>query len=168
VADLAPSGTLAIVAEFRFRSHWRVPAPPHCVYAVLADVERYPEWWPQIRTARPLADGAGELTCRSLLPYDLTFVMHREVEDPVRRILRARLDGDLIGTSQWTIDGAGGSCVAIFDEAVDVAAGARPGARGGLVRVAGRVARPALRYNHDFMMRSGERGLRHHLSQRAE
>lgn len=170
MADLAASGTLAVVGEFRFRSRWRLPAAPDTVYAVLADVEGYPRWWPQIRSARALGDGAGELTCRSLLPYDLTFAMRRELEDPIRRVLRARLDGDLIGISQWTVDedGSAEASIATFDEEVDVAAAARPGSRGGLVRAAGRLARPALRYNHDHMMRSGERGLRQHLSRRAQ
>ncbi|HET6876094.1 MAG TPA: SRPBCC family protein [Jatrophihabitans sp.] len=168
MADLAASGTLTIVGEFRFRSRWRLPASPDTVYAVLADVAGYPLWWPQIRSARPLGDGAGELTCRSLLPYDLTFAMRREIEDPAGRVLRARLEGDLVGISQWTIDGDAAGTIAVFDEEVDVAVAARPGTRGGLVRAAGRLARPALRYNHDHMMRSGERGLRQHLSARAE
>jgi len=32
-----------------------------------------------------------------------------------------------------------------------------------LVRVAGVLARPVLRFNHDLMMRDGERGLRRYL-----
>jgi hypothetical protein len=32
-----------------------------------------------------------------------------------------------------------------------------------LVRLVGPLARPALRFNHDRMMRAGERGLRQHL-----
>jgi hypothetical protein len=46
----------------------------------------------------------------------------------------------------------------VFDEDVVV--------RKALIRLAGPVARPALRFNHNRMMRGGERGLRHHLSRR--
>ncbi|MDQ2748395.1 MAG: SRPBCC family protein [Actinomycetota bacterium] len=146
--------------HYVFRSTWRIEADPDRVYAALADVAGYPTWWPQVHEATQLDDVSGELRCRSLLPYDLVFVIHSEVEDAERRILRARLDGDLAGTSQWeiTADGTGGTR-AVFDE--DVVVGKA------LIRLAGPVARPALRYNHDRMMRAGERGLRRHLSRQA-
>lgn len=141
--------------RYVFRSEWRVPAPPARVYAVLADVEGYPAWWPQVRGARRLDDTSGELTCRSLLPYDLVFVIRREFEDPAAGILRARLDGDLCGTSQWRITADGAGSLAVFDEDVTVGSG--------LLRAAGRIVRPALRFNHDLMMRAGERGLQESL-----
>lgn len=143
------------MSTYRFRSQWRLPAAPERVYAVLADVERYPTWWPQVRRARRIDAASGELTCRSLFPYDLTFVMRREVEDAEALVLRARLSGDLDGTSQWTVAPAAGGAVAVFDEHVAVGSST--------LRAAGRVLRPALRFNHDLMMRAGERGLRHHL-----
>jgi hypothetical protein len=67
------------------------------------------------------------------------------------------MTGDLNGTSQWTIsaDGDGGTR-AVFDEDVSVGSG--------LVSAAGRLFRPALKFNHDLMMRSGEKGLRKHLT----
>jgi hypothetical protein len=143
------------MSSYVFRSEWRLPAPPAEVYDVLADVEQYPEWWPQVRRARRLDELSGELTCRSLLPYDVVFVMHRELEDPAGRVLRARMSGDLNGSSQWTVTPDGPGCRAVFDEDVSVGSGA--------LRVANRFPRPALRFNHDLMMRSGERGLRQYL-----
>jgi hypothetical protein len=108
-----------------------------------------------VRAARWIDDRSGELTCRSLLPYDLTFVIEREIEDPAQRVLRGRLTGDLTGESQWTVTANAAGSVAVFDE--DVAVGK------GLLRAAGLVARPALKFNHGLMMRSGEAGLRRHL-----
>ena len=143
------------MSSYVFRSEWRLAAAPERVYELLADVETYPQWWPQVRRARRIDDASGELTCRSLLPYDVTFVMHRVVEDPAGRVLRAELAGDLNGTSQWTIEADGAETVAVFDE--DVAVGS------GTLRAASRFLRPALRFNHDLMMRSGERGLREFL-----
>jgi hypothetical protein len=145
--------------RYRFRSTWELPAHPDDVYTALADVGSYPRWWPEVRAARQLTATSGELTCRSMLPYDLVFVADREVEDPVGRVLRARLTGDLNGTSQWTIAGDDSGAVAVFDEDVEVGKAA--------VRLAGVFARPALRYNHDRMMRSGNAGLRRHLAARA-
>jgi uncharacterized protein YndB with AHSA1/START domain len=143
--------------RFVFRSEWRLPAPASAVYTVLADVETYPSWWPQVRKATRLDEVSGELTCRSLLPYDLVFRMHQEVRDAEGLVLRASMTGDLNGTSQWTITADGGDATrAVFDEDVSVGSG--------LVHTAGRLFRPALKFNHDLMMRSGEKGLRKHLT----
>ena len=145
-------------AEYVFRSTWRLAAPVGAVYEALRDVESYPRWWPQVVAVRRLDDAGGELRCRSLLPYDLVFAVHRETEDAASGVLRATLTGDLAGTSQWTVgvDDAGTGSVAVFDEEVDV--------HKGLVRAAGRLVRPALRFNHDLMMRAGEKGLRGYLT----
>jgi uncharacterized protein YndB with AHSA1/START domain len=145
------------MTTYVFRSEWHLPAAPEVVYGVLSDVESYPRWWPQVRRTRRIDDLSGELTCRSLLPYDVVFRMHREVEDPDSRVLRARMEGDLSGTSQWTITPDGEGSVAVFDENVQVGKG--------MLRAAGRLLRPVLRFNHDLMMRAGEKGLRAHLSE---
>jgi hypothetical protein len=126
------------------------------VYAVLADVAGYPRWWPQVRSARQLDERSGELRCRSLLPYDLVFSARQVVADPVARVLRARLDGDLCGQSEWQITADGTGASAVFVEDVEVA---KP-----MLRRLGLLARPLLRANHDVMMRSGETGLRRHLA----
>jgi hypothetical protein len=142
--------------RYLFRSHWRLDCSPERAYAALVDVGSYPSWWPQVRAVHQMDDGSGELTCRSLLPYDLTFVIRRDVEDPVNRVLRATMTGDLAGTSQWTIEADDAGTVATFDEDVVV--------RKSLVRAAGVLARPALKFNHGLMMRSGEHGLQKHLA----
>ncbi len=138
--------------RYVFHTSWRVVADPDAVYAALRDVAAYPRWWPQVRSVRHLGELSGELRCRSLLPYDLVFGITREIEDPAGRVLQARQTGDLEGTSRWTVRADG---TAVFDEDVVV--------RKALVRTTGLFARPALRFNHDLMMRGGERGLRQYL-----
>jgi hypothetical protein len=145
-----------VTHRYVFHSEWHLPAPPDAVYAALRDVASYPTWWPQVRGVRQLDETRGKLRCRSLLPYDLVFEIDRDVEDPDARVLAARQTGDLEGTSRWTIAAADSGSVAAFDEDVVV--------RKALVRRAGLIARPVLRFNHDLMMRDGERGLRRHLS----
>lgn len=143
--------------HFAFRSAWNLPAPPAAVFDVLRDVGTYPRWWPQVRHARRLSDNSGELTCRSTLPYDLTFVLTAEVDDASARILRARMDGDLVGWSKWAVhDGRRGGSVAIFEEDVLLTSS--------LLRIAPGFVRPVLARNHTAMMRGGERGLRAYLA----
>ncbi|MEO6885293.1 MAG: SRPBCC family protein [Jatrophihabitantaceae bacterium] len=143
-------------SRYVFRSLWRLDSPVDRVYNALVDVANYPDWWPQVRATRQLDDCSGELSCRSLLPYKLVFVATREIEDRANGILRARVSGDLNGRTQWTITSVKGGTTAVFDE--DVVVGTRA------LRLAGRLARPALRVNHRMMMQAGEQGLRRLLA----
>lgn len=145
-------------SRYVFRSRWRLDAPPGAVYEALRDVASYPDWWPQVRDIWQLADGAARLRCRSVLPYDLVFEIHREIEDPDGRVLQARQVGDLEGTSRWTVGTNGAGTVALFDQEVVV--------RKSLIRRVGLLARPILMADHDVMMREGERGLRRYLDAR--
>lgn len=144
-------------SRYVFRSIWRLDSPVERVYHALVDVASYPSWWPQVRAARQLDDSSGELRCRSMLPYELVFVATREVEDEPNGVLRARVSGDLNGSTQWTIRAADTGTTAVFDE--DVVVGT------GTLRLAGRLARPVLRWNHHLMMQAGEQGLRRLLAQ---
>jgi hypothetical protein len=142
--------------RYVFRATWRLAAPVDDVYAVLADPESYPAWWPQVRSVVRIGSDAGVMRVRSLLPYDLVVSGTRELEDPIRRVLRARLEGDISGWSGWAISATGAGTVAVFDEDVVVH---KP-----LLRALSHVVRPALTWNHALMMRSGERHLRRYLA----
>lgn len=167
VADLARPGSVSndshvgrtpAVSNYVFRSTWRLDASPERVFDALADVERYPTWWPQVRATRRIDEISGEVTCRNLLPYDLTFTMVRGVEDRNSRVLRADVTGGLVGTSQWTISADHEGALAVFDE--DVAVGQS------VLRATGPLLRPAFKASHAHMMSAGEQGLRSHLSAR--
>ncbi len=145
--------------RYVFHSEWHLPASPAEVYEALRDVANYPNWWPQVRAVRQLDEHSAEISCRSLLPYDLVFVIRRDIEDRTARILQAHQTGDLEGSSRFTVTGSDRTAVASFDEDVVV--------RKALVRQLGLIARPVLRLNHGVMMREGERGLRRYLQRTA-
>jgi Polyketide cyclase / dehydrase and lipid transport len=155
VAPLSPDqlGQTAGVdfTRYVFRSEWRLPARPDDVYAVLEDLATYPSWWPEVKRTRRLDDDAAEVTCRSVLPYDLVFVTTQERRDPFERVLQARMAGDLDGFSRWTITEVAGGTSAVFDE--DVVTN-KP-----LLNRLAPVARPVFQGNHWLMMRHGQRGL---------
>lgn len=144
--------------RYEFRSRWRVDAAPASAYAALEALDRYPRWWPEVREVTRISDQAYELRVRSLLPYDLIFVVHEGTQDPVDRVLEAKLTGDLEGFSRWTITPAstGRGADLLFEE--DVVANKA------LLRRLAPIARPAFRANHLAMMRHGERGLRTYLA----
>ncbi|MGW5240739.1 SRPBCC family protein [Monashia sp. NPDC004114] len=151
---------------FRFRHLWHVPADPAATFDALADVDRYPLWWPQVRAIRRIDDESGHAFVRSMLPYTLDLVLTREIEDSQAGVLRVRLGGDLEGWSEFRVspdpDATGaGSYAADGSPGAATIADYRQEAT---VTAAGLehfvpLARPLLTLNHTWMMRAGERGL---------
>jgi len=123
---------------------------------VLADVEGYQRWWPQIREIRRIDADSGQVRIRSLLPYTLDLVLARAVQDKAGGTLRVNIDGDLQGWCAWQLSAEGPDTRAEFSQEVGVTAR--------VLRRAPLAVRPLLRGNHTHMMRSGERALRHHLA----
>lgn len=141
--------------EYRFRSVWRLPAPPEAVYAVLTDVGGYGSWWPQVRAVSKIDDECAEFVCRSVLPYDLVFRARQHTRDEQAGVLRARLTGDLDGFCGWTLTAKDTGTSLLFQQVVQVT---KP-----LLRAIAPLARPVLRGNHAVMMRSGRIGLTRYL-----
>ena len=141
---------------YRFRSHWPLRASLQDVYAVLEDVESYPDWWPEIRVARRIDSDSGSMRVRSRLPYDLNFTLTRTRRDPAAGVLEARMEGDLEGFSRWTLTRSGELTLADFQEEVEVN---RP-----LLKRLAPIAWPAFRANHRLMMHNGHRGLQTYLA----
>jgi uncharacterized protein YndB with AHSA1/START domain len=137
---------------FRFQHEWTLDAPAEHVYAALADVERYPDWWSQVRGGHRIDESSGQIRCRSVLPFDVVMVATRIVEDPEAMVLRAGLSGDLNGWSQWSVFRSGSGSRVVYDQKVVATMLA--------ARITGPLGRPIMRVNHELMMRSGERGLR--------
>ncbi|GAA2810373.1 SRPBCC family protein [Streptomyces showdoensis] len=137
--------------RYRFRSVWRLAAPPDAVYAVLERAEEYPRWWPQVREVVPLDGRTGTARFRSLLPYDLVVTARARRRDPGARVLEVVLSGDLAGWARWTLAPDGAGTRALYEQEVEV--------RARLMRALAVPGRPVFRANHALMMRGGRRGL---------
>jgi hypothetical protein len=138
-----------------FTGSWQVPAPVDVVYETLERLDLYPEWWPQVREARRIDDDTCAVVVRSHLPYSLRITAHRHRTDPAAGLLHARLTGDLVGFTGWTLRPHAGGTRIDFHEEVE--------ATKALLRTLA-FLRPVLRANHAWMMRAGERGLRDRLA----
>jgi uncharacterized protein YndB with AHSA1/START domain len=135
--------------QYSFRGSWTVPFPLQRVHAVLVDLERYPEWWPQVRAVVKLGPDTARVLCRSALPYTLDLVL-----DAVSReapVLEVAVSGDLDGWVRWTLAPVHGGTRTEFVQEVAVS---------GALALASYVGRPLLRWNHHRMMRGCEEGLR--------
>ncbi len=140
------------VRRFSFSASWLVPAPAAETRDVLLDLERYPEWWPQVRAVARLGPDTARVLCRSALPYTLDLVL-----DAVSRELptvEVAVSGDLTGWARWTLVPEDGGTRMDFRQEV--------GTRG-VLAAASYVARPLLEWNHARMMAGAEAGLRHRL-----
>jgi hypothetical protein len=143
--------------DYRFRSLWSVRATPGRVFAALVDLTCYPDWWPDIRAVHRLDDDTAEVTCRSVLPYALTFRLHRAVEDEASGHMRVDMTGDLEGYVQGQVAAhrTAGALLSINQRVI---------VRKPLLRAFALVGRPVFRANHALMMWRGQRGFRAYLA----
>lgn len=142
---------------FAFRHRWLLPQSPEEVVRLLADVEAYPRWWPQVRSVERTDEASGRSRIRSLLPLTLDVVLTREVEDREGGVLQVRLSGDLDGWARWTVGPHGSGSVAVFEQEARVAA---------RLERAATLAPVLLGANHAWMMRQGRRGLAREITPR--
>ncbi len=139
--------------SYSFSASWVTAAPVDEVAATVLDLERYPEWWPQVRAVARISDDAARVLCRATLPYTLDLVL-----DAVSRevpVLEVAVSGDLDGWVRWTLTPEGPDTTRTdFTQRVAV---------DGALALASYVARPLLSWNHHRMMRGCEDGLRARL-----
>lgn len=134
---------------FSFREQWTLAAPVARVHEVLLDLERYPEWWPEVRAVAKVDDDRAVVLCRSTLPYTLELelgAVHREPE-----LLETTIAGDLVGEVRWRLAPEVRGCRVDYEQ--DVVVG-RP-----LLALAAYAGGPLLRWNHRRMMASCREGL---------
>jgi hypothetical protein len=132
-------------ASYSFTASWVTPASVADVAETVLDLERYPEWWPQVLAVAKLGPDTARVLCRSALPYTLDLVL-----DAVSReapVLEVAVSGDLDGWVRWTLAPVEGGTRTDFEQEVAV-----------------NVARPLLQWNHHRMMRGCEEGLSHRLA----
>lgn len=138
--------------SYSFRGTWTVAAAPEAVHDILVDLERYPDWWPQVRAVAKLGPDDARVLCRSALPYTLDLVLHAEHREPP--LLETTISGDLDGVVRWRLLPADGGTRMEFEQDVRV---------GRLLALASYVARPLLTWNHHRMMDGCIAGLRARL-----
>lgn len=143
--------------HYSFSDVWSVRAATGRVFDALVDLANYPAWWPDIRTVTRVDDDTAEVTCRGLLPYALTFRLHRAEQDEDAGRMRVAMSGDLEGYVEGYVaeHRAAGALLAISQRVV---------VNKPLLRAFAPVARPLFRANHTVMMRRGQRGIRAYLS----
>jgi hypothetical protein len=158
VSPVAPGRHDPRVADYSFLTIWLLAAERERVFEALWRSERWPEWWPGVVKATETEPGdangigrRGRYEWRSRIPYPVRFeVVSTRVEPPA--LLEGRASGDLEGVGRWRVlsDGDGISA-ALYEWNVRTT---KP-----WMNLAGPVAAPVFRWNHDYLMRRGGEGL---------
>lgn len=133
---------------FRFVDSWEVDAAPEHVRDVLLDLERYPQWWPQVRAVAKVSDDDAIVLCRSRLPYTLEMHLHAVSRD--LPTVKVDIAGDLQGWAQWSLIATPGGTRLDFAQEVDLVT---------VPRWLAAATRPVLTWNHQSMMRGARLGL---------
>jgi uncharacterized protein YndB with AHSA1/START domain len=151
--------------DYAFLTHWRVDGPPEDAYAVIADAESLPRWWPSVYLSATVvqpADAAGinavvDLHTKGFLPYTLRWRFRTlELDRPNRIVLEAR--GDFVGRGIWTLAARDGGTDVDFDW--------RLRAEKPLLKRLSFLLKPVFSANHRWAMARGEESLRLELRRR--
>jgi uncharacterized protein YndB with AHSA1/START domain len=133
---------------------YRFAVPPRELWAVATAVDHYRAWWPWLR--RFEADGfetgaVWRCVVQPPLPYTLTFeISLDEVFAPSR--VRATIRGDIEGVAELEVRPVGtGSEARLVSQLAPANA---------MLRTAARLARPAVRFGHDWVLDVGARQFR--------
>jgi uncharacterized protein YndB with AHSA1/START domain len=119
------------------------------VWAAMADVESYRQWWPWLRAfqARALAtDDVWRCTVRAPVGYTVSFaIAFTRVVDG--SLAEARVSGDIRGGAELTLTDAEGGC------SVVVRSDLQPESR--FLRFLTRTVPAVARYGHDWVLATG-------------
>lgn len=153
-----------VMRRFAFVDRWQLPVGPSEVFRVLEDIDRYPTWWPQVRSVRREDETRGSVVVRSRLPMNLHLRLTSTTADAALRVLRVGVSGDLLGWAQWLVTPSDGGSAALFTQEVELARRS--------YRLTASAAPVLGRYllvrNHQHMMRAGREGLIRHLRVQAD
>lgn len=143
-------------ADYHFVTRWKVKGPIQVVFEILKDGENYDRWW---KPAYVRTDVVGTRKIRALvrakLPYTLDFTTELVRENPPHEI-EIKASGELAGRGLWKLEEMGSDVLVTFSW--DVRA-EKP-----LVRFLSPILKPMFRWNHDWVMRTGEEKLQKEIN----
>jgi len=130
---------------------YRFALPPDELWEVATSVDGYRSWWPWLRRFDGAAFAAGQVwacVVQPPLPYAVRFAIALdEVEAPA--LVRATITGDIEGSAALEVTAAPGGCEARLVSHLSPA--------NSVLRAAARLARPVVRFGHDWVLDTGAR-----------
>ena len=142
-----------MASTFRYDETFEFAVDCDILWAALTDTERFPAWWPWLRTfdTQGIVPGAvAQCAIRGPLPYTLVFDVHIEAVE-VGREVATRVSGDLEGPARLRVSDDGAARWT-WDVAL----------RMPVLSAASFVARPLLVWAHDRVVSNGVEQFRRH------
>jgi len=147
--------------QYQLTTQCKIDAPLGAVWDAILRVEAWPNWWSGIERVVTLEQGdpsglgwRRRCTCKSILPYRLTFVTRVIRVEPLR-LVEVRVDGELEGKGCCNLTRCGESTVVRYDWHVRTTRW--------WMNILAPLAKPLFRWNHDAIMQAGGAGLERHL-----
>lgn len=152
------------MAEFNFVTLWRIEAPLPEVCDAISHCLNWPQWWKGVETVEEIeagdAAGIGSLqrfTWKGPLPYRLTFDI-RVIKIVPLQFLEGHASGELEGVGCWHLSHCGGVTSVRYEWQVRTTRH--------WMNLLAPIAKPLFKWNHDQLMRQGEKGLAQMLNAR--
>lgn len=152
------------MTEYRLVSVWCIEAPVQRVYDAICRPLRWPDWWRSVEDVVEIESGnelgVGSLqryTWRGRLPYTLTFTI---------RVVRVKPLVEVEGVASGELEGSGGWYFSAEGCATAVRYEWRVRTTKRWMNLLAPVAHPLFKWNHDAVMREGEKGLARLLNAR--
>ncbi len=152
-------------SDYHFVTHWKVEGPIATVFEILKDGESYSQWWqPAYVSTRAVGTKKVRALVRAKLPYTLDFTTELVREDkphpkgPLRGEIEIRSTGELAGQGLWKLRQVDGMTEVTFFWDVR--------AEKFWVKVLSPLFKKVFRWNHDWVMALGEKGLRNEVEYR--
>ena len=152
--------TMSDRGQFEFFDEWRLAAQSDAVWAVVRNVESWPDWWPSVRSVTPIPERTAltlEFRFRTRLPYDMAFAAEL-VRDDRLFWAEAQVTGRVNGSGRCVATAIDGGTLVRFDWWVcpEVA----------WMRAVAPLARPVFSWNHRSLMAEGATALARRLDTR--
>jgi hypothetical protein len=142
---------------YEFETQWRIRAPQADVWGAIIESDRWPSWWLGVERVELLRAGdergigsIRRLTWRSKLPYTLSFDTEVMRVEPMS-LIEGRASGELEGAGIWRLEEQDGVTTVRYTWRVRTTRW--------WMNIMAPVARPAFRWNHDYVMHNGAVGL---------
>lgn len=151
--------------DYHLVSSWRVLGSVEECYAIIANAEDTPRWWPAafsevLTIEKGDEDGLGmivRMKTHGYLPYTLNW--HLRVTEAVPNVrIRFKVWGDFEGEGEWIFSQEDGWCSIGYDWRITV--------KKGIVQYFSFLGRPVFVSNHRWAMARGEESLRIELARR--
>ena len=153
------------MAAYSFITRWRIAAPLEAVWPLLDDLEHYGQWWPAFVGYADLTPGLhgvggrSEQVVRGPLPYKLRYVTTVTEYAPPRIVAYDSI-GDLEGKGRFVLEPDG-------NNATNVTFHWDVSTKGAVLNFLAPLLKPLFAWNHNWVMREGQRGLAARLADSA-